>query len=274
MLRMLEPTVTSCQEPLVTSVRRTIEPLVMGDETQHRADFARRLNELLDGLGVPAKGAGRQVAVGKMFGVSQKGARKWLEGEAIPEAWRIPVMAERLHSTEEYLQWGRGPQRTGGVAESPGRPYQNGRETIYLERLNVGGSMGPGIVAPDHVEVVESIRVHLPELRREVHFTAPQNLRIITGYGDSMQPTFTDGDPLLVDTGVTEIKLDAVYVLEKENGTPQPDVYIKRLQRRPDGALLMISDNKNYEPYVIRDAERMQFKICGRVLLAWNSRRL
>jgi phage repressor protein C with HTH and peptisase S24 domain len=74
---------------------------------------------------------------------------------------------------------------------------------------------------------------------------------------------------LLVDRGVSEVKLDAVYVLSLHD-----ELYIKRLQRRPDGALLMISDNDKYPPYVIENKDRDAFRVEGRVLLAWNARKL
>ena len=100
-------------------------------------------------------------------------------------------------------------------------------------------------------------------------YSSLDNLALITGLGDSMEGTFSDGDVLLVDRGVTEVKLDAVYVLSLHD-----ELYIKRLQRRPDGSLLMISDNDKYPPYVIENGDRDAFKVEGRVLLAWNARKL
>ena len=84
-----------------------------------------------------------------------------------------------------------------------------------------------------------------------------------------MRPTFDDGDVLLVDRGITEIKIDAIYVLSLND-----ELYIKRLQRRPNGSVVMISDNKNYEPYTIAESELDRFKVLGRVVLAWNAHRL
>lgn len=267
---MLEPAVTLSQEPAVTPLPAKIEPVVIGglalsDEEKHRQAFADRLNQLLDKIGIPPKGKGRQVAAGKLFEVSQKAARKWLEGESLPENWRIPEMAAKLSTTENHLMWGT-RATTLEVAE-PGAAY---RPNLYhIPQLDVGGSMGFGRELPDHVDIVNRVTVDLPQLRREISFSAPTNLRIITGYGDSMEPTFKDGDPLLVDTGVTDIRIDGVYVLERDR-----QLFIKRVQRNPiDGTLIISSDNKNYQP-IVADPQRVTFGICGRVLLAWNSRRL
>lgn len=78
--------------------------MVTNDE---RAAFSRRLNQALDAAGIPPKSKGRQGLVGEMFGVSQKGARKWLEGEAIPSMRRIPQIADTLGISAEWLLTGR-----------------------------------------------------------------------------------------------------------------------------------------------------------------------
>lgn len=145
----------------------------------------------------------------------------------------------------------------------------NSGDTLEIERLDVGFSMGTGLAMQDRVEVVERMKVSANWVRRSVNATSPENLRLITAYGDSMEDTFSDGDILLIDTGVAEIRIDAVYALEL-NG----ELYIKRLQRRPDGSVLMISDNKKYEPFTIQNGEREQFQVLGRVLLAWNAVKL
>ncbi|MGA4815943.1 S24 family peptidase [Pseudomonas aeruginosa] len=80
---------------------------------------------------------------------------------------------------------------------------------------------------PEFDVVIDSIVASVDYLSRNVRYSAPDNLALITGYGDSMQPTFSDGDILLVDTGITEIKIDAVYVMALKD-----ELYIKRMQRR------------------------------------------
>lgn len=152
------------------------------------------------------------------------------------------------------------------VAESLMHYRNDSRE---IPKLDLSASMGDGAHLPDHVEVVYSIAVSISELRRRVSFSSPSALRFLTGYGNSMEPTFRDGDLLLVDTGVSNVDIDAVYVLELNDA-----LYIKTLQRRPDGSILMISDNKKYEPYLIRDADRDKFVVRGRVLLVWNAKHL
>lgn len=141
---------------------------------------------------------------------------------------------------------------------------------IDIPRLNVAGSMGYGRAAPEgYVDVVERVTLNKDYLSRTVSYTSTVNLAVITGFGDSMEGTYNDGDLLLVDTGVKEIKLDAVYVVRYHD-----DIYIKRFQRRPGKPLLMISDNKKYEPVEITPAAPTDFEVLGRVLMAWNAKKL
>lgn len=82
-------------------------------EKDLKADFSRRLNLVLDEspLGIPAKGQGRQTFVAKLFGVGQKAARKWLEGEGYPEMEKSIEIALRLNVALEWLLTGRGDKR-------------------------------------------------------------------------------------------------------------------------------------------------------------------
>lgn len=142
-------------------------------------------------------------------------------------------------------------------------------DKAVIKRFDVAGSMGLGKLVNQFPDVIDTMRVSKEWLSRNAIYSSLDNLALITGLGDSMQGTFNDGDVLLVDRGVTEVKLDAVYVLSLHD-----ELYIKRLQRRPDGALLMISDNDKYPPYVIENGDRHAFNVEGRVLLAWNARKL
>lgn len=83
-------------------------------ESVEKQTFADRLNEALDEFGVPSKFEGRQVIVGRMFGVTQKGARKWLEGEGLPTLEKSIQIAKHLGVHVEWLLTGRGPKRITG----------------------------------------------------------------------------------------------------------------------------------------------------------------
>lgn len=85
--------------------------------------FSGRLNRALDEYGVPPKGKGRQGAVAKLFQVSQKGARKWLEAEGMPDTKKLPGICEELGVRLEWLLRGEEPMRARGKQQDTG--YKN-----------------------------------------------------------------------------------------------------------------------------------------------------
>ncbi|VFR81041.1 prophage MuSo1, transcriptional regulator, Cro/CI family [plant metagenome] len=85
-----------------------------------------------------------------------------------------------------------------------------------------------------------------------------------------MAPTFADGDQLLVDRGVREINVDAVFVLSRYN-----ELFIKRVQRRlKDGAIVIKADNPLFEPETIENGERDALDVLGRVVWVWRGAKL
>ena len=75
---------------------------------REKAEFAERMNLIANKLGIPPKGQNRQLLFGKMFGVSQEAARKWLEGESIPQVTKCIEIAKKADVSFEWLMTGRG----------------------------------------------------------------------------------------------------------------------------------------------------------------------
>lgn len=150
----------------------------------------------------------------------------------------------------------------GGQAQSMSlRPG----EMLIPQHEGVHPRMGSADMSDD--EVITYIRVSEDGLRRTLAGTPVTQLsalRLVTARGYSMQPTFRHGDPLLVDTGVHRVELDGVYVLRGPEGAQ-----VKRVQRRRDG-LLLISDNKTYEPELVAREETATYQVLGRVVYVWS----
>ena len=140
---------------------------------------------------------------------------------------------------------------------------------IVLEQFDAGGSMGHGLELRDQPGVIQSWRVNPEWLERNVRsHSSAKNLCIVTGFGDSMQPLFNPGDPLLVDTGVTSVDFDSIYFFRIDN-----DGYVKRLQRIPtENGLVIRAISENRDAYQAFDiTSKMDFQVLGRVLKVWRS---
>lgn len=78
--------------------------------------------------------------------------------------------------------------------------------------------------------------------------------------GDSMEPTLHDGDILLVDKRVDRIIDDSIYIVQADH-----HLIVKRLQQSLDGAVHVISDNRQYEKQYLNPEQAAAIKIAGRV---------
>lgn len=229
-------------------------------------DFAKRFKEAVAAAGV----SDTQDALAKLLGVSTVTIWSYRNGEKLPRMSTATRISKALGINVNWLLTGEGTMKTGltrpsKVVELPTKKTN----VVHIPRLDIMASMGLGVARIAHDEIVEEIAVSKEWLRRYVSATAPGNLALLDARGDSMEGTFADGDLLLVDRGISEVKVDAVYVLALDD-----ELFIKRLQRRPDGTMLMLSDNPKYPPYEIKNGDLSTFQVLGRVLLAWNARRL
>lgn len=159
---------------------------------------------------------------------------------------------------------------TYSINEEPSEfPVKGG--ALEVDQLDVRGSMGTGIPLPEREPVIDSIRVPVGYVRDNFpHITSPANLKIITGFGDSMLPTFKHGDPLIVDTGVITMDIDTVYVFAYQN-----ELYIKGIQRLPDRSIKVISHNRAvFDPFVLDAKQREEVHVIGRVVCAVNMNKI
>jgi transcriptional regulator with XRE-family HTH domain len=202
-----------------------------------------------------------QSSLSRRSKVGQTTIGRILRGEVNPGIATLRQLADALDAALPF---------DGGSAGEPA-PRQRGSRPgmLHIPRLDVSGSMGPGIAQPEDDVAVDSISVSPGWLRQQGHFSSAANLAIINAIGTSMQPTFADGDLLIVDRSVTDLRLDAVYVLAIDG-----DLFIKRVQRQFDGGLLILSDNPTHPPQSIPAHAREQLSVLGRVIVALNTRRL
>lgn len=98
--------------------------------------------------------------------------------------------------------------------------------------------------------------------KRYLHAVVGHNtdhLSLITAEGDSMQPTIMNGDLLMVDDSIKEIRPNKIFVIRQGN-----QLRVKRLRTELTGETLIISDNPVY-PMEVMDKET---EIIGQVV--WN----
>jgi transcriptional regulator with XRE-family HTH domain len=216
-----------------------------------------------------------QTRLAQIAGVTPPSVNLWLSGRTKTlKAEVAQRIADHLGLNYRWVVSGEGDMyKDGSPPQGPNpiaAPARNSAGSFTLHRIDTGGSMGKGIVLQDQPGVIEGWRIS----REWAYHNIPSNtgignLRIVTGFGDSMRGMFEPGDPLIVDVGVTELNHDGIYFFAVQVGD-QEEGFIKRLQRIPFEGIRVISANQEYETYTLRpDAP---IRIIGKVLKVWNSK--
>jgi len=112
----------------------------------------------------------------------------------------------------------------GGGSEGFGEEF----ETITIDRKLIKSFM------PDVAEVDIS----------------SQDIDAINVDGESMEPTLKNGSIVFVDRSKDKISKDGIFIISTPGG-----LFIKRLNRKVDGSIELISDNKLYSPEVLAPDE-------------------
>ena len=124
------------------------------------------------------------------------------------------------------------------LLNNKGFPSQNNNE-YKIEKLSLKASAGSGVM---NFEVMSDGFLYVPKWL----FKTPQkedNLKIIEVVGDSMEPTIEDGAFVIIDI-TQKLISDGIYAILMGE-----EILIKRLQIKPNGNILIKSDNPKYEDF-------------------------
>lgn len=89
-----------------------------------------------------------------------------------------------------------------------------------------------------------------------------KNLDAINVVGDSMEPTLNSDNIIFIDKTKNDVARDGIYAFTSVHG-----LFVKRIQRRADGKLDVISDNKDYPLQILNKDE---IKIVGKVISSFG----
>lgn len=134
---------------------------------------------------------------------------------------------------------------------------------VVVPQLDVGASAGAGALPGD--EAASHLAFDAKWLRRIAG--DPKQLSMIRVEGDSMLPTLSDGDEILVDRGDAAARVrDGIYVLRMEGA-----LMVKRLALNPAARRIAVkSDNPAYPSWP--DCDPQAVDIVGRVV--WVGRKI
>ena len=150
----------------------------------------------------------------------------------------------------------------GGLPEDESAVFG---ELVPVVRVPVRASAGPGAIPGE--EVGKPYLAFHPQWLKGVTGTAPSQLSILRVEGDSMAPTLSTGDDILVDfaDGAGRLR-DGIYVLRVDGA-----LLVKRLAVHPVGRRVTVqSDNPAYSD--MPDCGLDEIDCIGRVI--WAGRKI
>lgn len=197
--------------------------------------------------------------LGAAIGVSGVTVHQWVTDKARPREAALASLSAFFNVPAGWILFGDdAPLASCSIDDG---------EYVTIPLLDQFAGCGGMVLAQD-MKVVQMIKVAREWFRqRATFFTSFRNLHIVVASGDSMEPTIADGDFCVIDSGQKELRADAVYSLCYGGG-----IYLKRIQRHPNGHILLISDNARYSPMELGDQDSLT--VVGRVVLAFNAHKI
>lgn len=215
--------------------------------------------------------AGGQTSLARAAGVSLSGLQRYLAGSE-PSRRNLVKIAQAAGVHVQWLATGEGPVRPGersvAVVEPEGGPVAHrpagelGEDFVLLPRYQVRAAAGAGGAIVSE-QIVDHLAFRADWIRQRLRRN-PADLFLFEIMGDSMEPALRDGDLALADRSVAELRDNAVYALGFEES-----VVVKRLQRRMNGNVVVISDNPRYPAEEIGPADAGRLRVLGQVV--WHA---
>lgn len=199
------------------------------------ATFAKNLNAALDAAGYPDLHYGRQVEVGKAFGISTSAARKWVMGDCLPDHENLILIADKLNIGLDAL-FGRAPR----LSSEPMVSIPVGAAHAFSPGSK---NDGPWL---DYLSTIQMEASWLETGMRLKH----DDLSLMMVTGDNMSPTLSEGDVVFVDAApdldIMDVEDNGIYLLMAQ-GKPQ----LRRILLGLDDSVTLTSDNKHFPPITV-----------------------
>ena len=165
--------------------------------------------------------------------------------DSVPEKHLRAALAKHpeIKADVDYILTGKRKEEAGGASENDADHLQQNTENLdYVGKYDeIQASAGYGTIVYDDNGPSSYMAFRKDWLRQKGLYA--RNLSIVIAHGDSMEPTISDGDSLLVNHAENIPKDGKIYIIRSSD-----TLWVKRIQRQLDGTLLLISDNSFYPP--------------------------
>jgi len=189
--------------------------------------------------------------VADILGVSQMNFATMKKRNKIPFGELLDFCATKSISIN-WLLYGQSPE---SLIEATNRFFM----VKYFSKINAsaGGGADGDEEEAQGIEIPHEFAMLLGG-EREL-----KNIEAINVSGDSMEPTFSYNDIVFINRAKTDLQRGGVFTIRTEAG-----LFIKRVQKRIDGKIDVISDNPVYATQTLNPGE---IEVIGRVVSRFGS---
>lgn len=189
------------------------------------------------------------------FGISRNTVMRYESGDRKPDSDFIAALCQEYNVSADWLldkEHGSSPPPADG-------------DYVHIPRFEVVASAGGGAVVHSE-QIVDYLSFRADWVRSSLGVSVG-DLALISVIGDSMEPSLSEGDVVLLDMTTRSVLDGSIYALQLNGG-----LLVKRIQRMLDGSLIVKSDNARYDTETVSEENAERLKIIGRVV--WVGRRL
>jgi len=207
-------------------------------------DIVEEIKSIISNELAPKKVFDKDVAAA--LGISQMNFATIKKRNKIPFNELLDFCAKRSISIN-WLLYGQSPE---SLVEATNKFYM----VKYFGDVNAsaGGGSDVDLEELEELQIPEQF-VFLLGGEKEL-----KNIEAINVSGDSMEPTFSYNDIVFINRAKTDINRGGIFTIRTEAG-----LFIKRVHKRIDGKLDIISDNSVYTTQTL---EANELEIVGRVV--------
>ena len=208
-------------------------------------------------ISVLAEQAGSASALARMAGVSESVVRKWRNGTSEPSRPNLIALARATGVSLAWLVAGEGSEKASAEAvHSP----ENGLEDEFalVPGYNIQVAAGTGTF-PDQEQPTRKLAFRRKWLR--YRGLNEKDLVLVFAKGDSMEPTISDNNTLMIDTSQRDLTDGAIYVIRVNS-----HLVVKRVQTLLNRDIMLLSDNESYHPETLKPEQLQDLEVIGKAV--------
>ncbi|WP_107853674.1 MULTISPECIES: S24 family peptidase [Pseudomonadota] len=191
--------------------------------------------------------------ISEELGIEKERFQRILEGEIDPPLLVLERLVTKFGIDAQWLLTGKSYSNKQNVESATDDDYD------FIPMYDVEVSAGNGAAAYGVTEPAMHLAFRKDWLKSRGLYA--KDLNCVIARGDSMEPTISSKDTLLVDTSKTNPRDGHIYVIRSGE-----TLWVKRIQKQIDGSLLLISDNDTYPPMSLMLADHPDIQVIGQVV--------